>query len=68
MGVCWGTLVAAELVGADKGIGFMIIVGGKFLETGLVMVGIIIIGIIAAAVDVGMRKLELKLVPWKNKG
>ena len=68
MGVCWGTLVAAELVGADKGIGFMIIVGGKFLETGLVLVGIIIIGIIAAAVDIGMRKLELYLVPWKNKG
>ena len=67
MGVCWGTLVAAELVGADKGIGFMITVAGKFLETGLVFVGIIVIGVIGAIIDVGMRKLESKMIPWKGK-
>ncbi len=68
MGVCWGTLVAAELVAADVGIGFMIVVGGKFLETGLVLVGVIIIGVIGAAIDVGMRKLEARMIPWKGKG
>lgn len=68
MGVCWGTLVAAELVAADVGIGFMIVVGGKFLETGLVLVGVIIIGVIGAAIDVGMRKLEAGMIPWKGKG
>ena len=68
MGVCWGTLVAAELVGADSGIGFMITVAGKFLQTGLMFVGIIIIGIIGFSIDIGMKKLENKLVPWKGKG
>ncbi|MGI9297685.1 MAG: ABC transporter permease [Gammaproteobacteria bacterium] len=68
MGVCWGTLVAAELVGADSGIGYMITVAGKFLDTALVFLGIIIIGIIGAAIEVGMRRLEAKLVPWKGKG
>ena len=69
MGVCWGTLVAAELVGADSGIGYMITVAGKFLDTPLVFIGIIIIGIIGGAfIDVGMRRLETKLVPWKGKG
>lgn len=68
MGVCWGTLVAAELVGASSGIGFMITVAGKFLATALVIVGIVIIGIIGAAIDVGMRMLEAKLVPWKGRG
>ncbi|MGI9306837.1 MAG: ABC transporter permease [Gammaproteobacteria bacterium] len=68
MGVCWGTLVAAELVGANSGIGYMITVAGKFLDTALVFLGIIIIGIIGGAgIDVGMRKLESKLVPWKGK-
>lgn len=67
MGVCWGTLVAAELVGADAGIGFMITVAGKYLETALVFVGIIIIGIVGAIIDVGMRKLEAKMIPWKGK-
>ncbi|MGU9951739.1 MAG: ABC transporter permease [Gammaproteobacteria bacterium WSBS_2016_MAG_OTU1] len=68
MGVCWSTLVAAELVGADSGIGFMIVVAGKSLNTGLVFVGIILIGIIGATIDVAMRKLEAKMVPWKGKG
>ena len=68
MGVCWGTLVAAELVGADSGIGFMITVAGKFLDTGLVFIGIIIIGVIGFAIDYGMQKLENKLVPWKGRG
>lgn len=67
MGVCWGTLVAAELVGADAGIGFMITVAGKYLETGLVFVGIIIIGIVGAAIDVVMRKSEAHMIPWKGK-
>ncbi|MDD9884478.1 MAG: ABC transporter permease subunit [Gammaproteobacteria bacterium] len=67
MGVCWGTLVAAELVGAEAGIGFMITVAGKYLETGLVFVGIIIIGIVGAAIDVAMRKAEARMIPWKGK-
>ena len=68
MGVCWGTLVAAELVGASSGIGFMITVAGKFLATSLVFLGIIIIGVIGFAIDAGMRKLEAKMVPWKGRG
>ena len=68
MGVCWGTLVAAELVAADVGIGFMIVVGGKFLETGLVILGIIIIGVVGSSIDIGMRKLEAVMIPWKGKG
>lgn len=68
MGVCWGTLVAAELVAADAGIGYMIVVAGKFLDTGLVFIGIIIIGIIGALIDVIMRKAEARLVPWKGRG
>lgn len=68
MGVCWGTLVAAELVGADSGIGYMITVAGKFLDTALVFLGIIIIGVIGAAIEAGMRSLESRLVPWKGKG
>lgn len=67
MGVCWGTLVAAELVGANAGIGFLINFAGKLLETGLVFVGIILIGVIGAAIDVSMRKLEAKLIPWKGR-
>jgi len=68
MGVCWGTVVAAELVAAEKGAGKMIIAASKFQLTDIVLIGIIIIGVIGFAIDVLMRMAENKLVPWKGRG
>ena len=67
MGVCWGTVVAAELVAAEKGAGKMIIAASKFQQTDVVIMGIIIIGIIGYGIDLLMRKAEQHLVPWKGK-
>lgn len=67
MGVCWGTVVAAELVAAEKGAGKMIIAASKFQNTDIVMMGIILIGIIGYGIDILMRKAEDFLVPWKGK-
>ena len=67
MGVCWGTVVAAELVAAERGIGMMIMVASKFQLTDIIIVGIIVIGIIGFLIDVGIRKLESWLVPWKAR-
>jgi len=66
MGVCWGTVVAAELVAAEKGAGKMIIVASKFQQTDIVIMGIILIGVIGYAIDMLMRIAEKKLVPWKG--
>ncbi|WP_112324249.1 ABC transporter permease subunit [Oceanibium sediminis] len=68
MGVCWGTVVAAELVAAQKGAGMMIIAASKFQLTDIVIMGIILIGIIGYAIDILMRKAEAWLVPWKGRG
>ena len=68
MGVCWGTVVAAELVAAEKGVGKMIIAASKFQLTDIVIVGIVIIGVIGFAIEVAMRKAENKLIPWKGRG
>ena len=67
MGVCWGTVVAAELVAAEKGAGKMIVAASKFQLTDIVIMGIILIGIIGFGIDVAMRKLETWLVPWKGR-
>ncbi|SMX24006.1 ABC transporter permease [Boseongicola aestuarii] len=67
MGVCWGTVVAAELVAAEKGAGMMIMVASKFQLTDIVIMGIILIGIIGYGIDILMRKAEDYLVPWKGK-
>ncbi|SDX27255.1 ABC transporter permease [Litoreibacter albidus] len=67
MGVCWGTVVAAELVAAEKGAGMMIMVASKFQNTDIVLMGIILIGVIGFSIDVLMRWAERILVPWKGK-
>lgn len=67
MGVCWGTVVAAELVAANVGLGKMIVTASKFQLTDIIIVGIIVIGVIGFAIEVGMRALENWLIPWKGK-
>ena len=68
MGVCWGTLVAAELVAADQGVGSMMMIAKNFLQTEVVVIGIILIGAIGFAIEMLMRALESWLIPWKGKG
>lgn len=67
MGICWGTVVAAELVAADKGVGSMIMIAKNFLQTDVIVIGIIIIGTIGYGIELIMRLLEKKLIPWKGK-
>lgn len=67
LGVGWGTLVAAELIAATRGIGFMIMSASHFLATDVVFVGIILIAILAFGFSYSIRLLEKLLVPWKGK-
>ncbi len=67
LAVGWSTLVAAELVAATRGLGFMIHTASNFLVTDVVIVGIITIAAIAFAMEFAMRLLERRLTPWKGK-
>jgi len=67
MGVCWGTVVAAELVAAEQGAGQMIVAASKFQLTDIVIMGIILIGVIGYCIDILMRMAENWLVPWKGR-
>ena len=68
LGVCWGTLVAAELLGAQEGLGQMIWVAQKFFLMEIVIIGIALIGVIGVAMDFLMRLIEAWLIPWRGKG
>lgn len=67
LGVGWSTLVAAELVGASEGLGFMVQSSSQLLATDVVIVGILIIAIIAFALEMGLRRLQKRLVPWDHQ-
>ena len=68
LGVCWGTLVAAEFLGAQEGIGIMIWIAQKFFLNSIVIIGIVLIGLIGVAMDIMMRQLEAWLIPWRGRG
>ena len=67
VGVGWGTLVAAELIAATRGIGYLIMSASHFLATDAVFVGIGVIAALAFAFSFAMRLLEQWLVPWKGR-
>lgn len=67
IGFGWTTLVAAEMVAATKGIGYMVLSASQFLQTSIVIMGIIIIAAIAYLFDLLMRFVERRVVPWKGK-
>ena len=67
IGFGWTTLVAAEMVAAEKGLGHMVLSASDFLATDVVMLGIAIIGIVAWLFDLGMRRLERRFAPWKGR-
>ncbi|MGH8804199.1 MAG: ABC transporter permease subunit [Polaromonas sp.] len=67
IGFGWTTLVAAEMVAANVGLGQMVLNASNFLRTDIVIMGIIVIGVLAFAFDMVMRYLEKVLVPWKGK-
>ncbi len=67
MGVGWTTLVAAEMVAAQAGLGQMVLNASNFLRTDVVIMGIIVIGAFAFLFELAMRRLEAWLVPWKGK-
>ncbi|MEQ8730451.1 MAG: ABC transporter permease subunit [Roseitalea porphyridii] len=67
IGFGWTTLVAAEMVAATKGLGYMVLSASQFLQTSTVIMGIIVIAAIAYAFDLLMRFIERKVVPWKGR-
>ncbi len=67
IGVGWTTLVAAEMVAANRGLGFMVLNAAENLESDTVIMGIFIIGIFAFAFDLLIRYLDKVLIPWKGR-
>jgi len=64
LGVGWSTLVAAELIAATRGLGFMVQSAGEFLATDVVLAGIAVIALIAFSLELGLRALQRSLTPW----
>ncbi|UVL84254.1 taurine ABC transporter permease TauC [Pseudomonas sp. B21-028] len=67
LGVGWSTLVAAELIAATSGLGFMVQSAAQFLVTDVVVLGILVIALIAFAMEMSLRALQRRWVPWHGQ-
>lgn len=67
IGFGWTTLVAAEMVAANVGLGQMVLNASNFLRTDIVIMGIVVIGVMAYLFDLLMRWIERRVVPWKGR-
>lgn len=54
LGFGWRALIAAELVGATQGLGFMIYSAAQYLRTDVILAGILVIGVIAFTLDAAL--------------
>jgi NitT/TauT family transport system permease protein len=58
-------VVLAELIAANQGIGFMINVAGSLLNTGRLMVGVLLLGIFGVLLGEVMRRVEQRFEVWR---
>lgn len=68
IGVCWGTLVAAEMLAGTTGIGFVENVARKQSDYEIIWTTIIILGLLGLLFDLIMRWVIDKAIPWRGKG
>lgn len=66
LGVGWMCVVAAELVAAQSGLGYMIQTSRMLLQTNYVVAGMIAIGAIGFAMDAVMSRIERRFTPWQE--
>jgi NitT/TauT family transport system permease protein len=64
LGWAWTYVIVAELIGASSGIGHMITDSQALLNTGQIIFGIIVIGIIGLVSDFAFKWGNRRLFPW----
>ncbi len=64
LGIMWLTLIVAETISASSGIGYMTMNAREFLQTDVVLLGIIVYALLGKFADVLTRALEHRVLSW----
>ena len=67
LGVCWATLVASELIAAQRGLGAVIQNASNYFQIDIIYMGIICIGIIALGMDRLLRAVTTNVLVWQDR-
>jgi sulfonate transport system permease protein len=66
LGLGWMFVVAAELMGASKGIGYLLVVGQNTYSPDLVLASIVLIAILGKLTDSALKTFEAKALHWQD--
>ncbi len=66
LGLGWMFVVAAELMGASKGIGYLLVVGQNTYSPDLVLASIVLIAILGKLTDSALKSFEAKALHWQD--
>lgn len=66
LGVSWMSIVAAELIAASSGLGFLITYYRELLRSDIILVGMLSIGVVGFLMDRGLQFAERRLLPWRT--
>ena len=66
-GIGFMCTVAAEMIAAKSGLGYLIMEAMRLLDTGEVVVGMLTIGLIGFAIDYLLLRVEERYIPWRGK-
>jgi sulfonate transport system permease protein len=64
LGIMWLTLIVAETISASEGIGYMTMNAREFLQTDVVVLGILIYALLGKAADLAAQWLERRCLTW----
>ena len=64
IGIGWTSLIAAEMVAASSGLGWMVINAGSYLRTDVVLLGIVLLGLTGYFFDWSLVHLQRRFAPW----
>jgi NitT/TauT family transport system permease protein len=67
LGVCWATLVASELIAAQRGLGAVIENASNYFQLDTIYMGIICIGVIALTMDACLRAISAHVLKWQDR-
>lgn len=65
MGMAWMSVIAAELIGAQSGLGYFIQINRLLLQTDNILIGMILIGLIGFTLQKMIEYLESRIIRWK---
>lgn len=64
LGIMWLTLIVAETISASSGLGYMTMNAREFMQTDIVLLGIIVYALLGKLADVATRGIEKRALAW----